>query len=64
MIRSQIETWSGVSAKWAGRGDVPCCDRADSVLRAWANSEGGRKARNEIQIVYVSLNPKPYLCPF
>ena len=51
MIRSQIETWSEVSAK-SGRAEGALYGEGmKSVLRARANSEGGRKARNEILIV-------------
>jgi len=57
MIRSQIETWSEVSAK-SGRAEGALYGEGmKSVLRARANSEGGRKARNEILIVSF-LNPK------
>ena len=48
MIRSQIETWSEVSAK-SGRAEGALYGEGmKSVLRARANSEGGQ---NEIEIV-------------
>ena len=50
-VGSQIETWSEVSAK-SGRAEGALYGEGmKSVLRARANSEGGRKARNEILIV-------------
>lgn len=51
MIRSQIETWSEVSAKSVRAEGALYGEGMKSVLRARANSEGGRKARNEILIV-------------
>jgi len=51
MIRSHSETWSEVSAK-SGRAEGALYGEGmKSVLRVRANSEGGRKARNEILIV-------------
>ena len=51
MIRSQIETLAGVSEK-SGRAEGALYgEGVKSVLRTRANSEGGRKARNEILIV-------------
>jgi len=61
MIRSQIETSAGVSEKWARAKGAMNGERMESVFWARANSEGGRKARNEIEIASSFFESKIYL---
>jgi hypothetical protein len=61
MIRSHSETWSEGSAK-SGRAEGALYGEGmKSVLRVRANSEGGRKARNEILIVIAFFESKNFL---